>query len=221
MSQHSKQRLAALAGLVIVLAAAHPAWAQRGRGFRRLFGVPEAQLATLDEVQTELKMTDEQKTRVAEINDELGEKRRELWGTGFEGWSEIRPRMEGLNRDASESVDKVLDPAQRQRLQEIAIQQNGPRALDNPEVVAELGLSDEQKAKLAAAGEENSEAFEKSFAESGREDWRQKAGELADEADKRLLGVLTDEQKSKFKQMEGKEFEVDLSQLFRGGRGGR
>ena len=221
MCQQSKRRLAALAGVVIVLAAAYPAWAQRGRGFRRMFGVSEAQLATLDEVQAELKMTDEQKTRVAEINDELGEKRRELFGTGFEGWSEIRPRMEELNRDASESVDKVLDPAQRKRLQEIAIQQNGPRSLGDPDVVAELGLSDEQKTKLAAAVEENSQAFEKAFAESGREDWRQKAGELADEADKRLLGVLTKEQQAKFEHMEGKEFEVDLSQLFRGGRGGR
>ncbi len=221
MSQQSIWRLVALAGVVIVLAAADPSWAQRGRGFRRIFGVSEAQLATLDAVQAELKMTDEQKTRVTEINDELGEKRRELFGTGFEGWSEIRPRMEGLNRDASESVDKVLDPAQRKRLQEIAIQQNGARALGDFDVVAELGLSDEQKTRLAAAVEENSQAFEKAFSESGREDWRQKSGELADAADKRLLSVLTKEQQSKFQLMEGKEFEVDLSQLFRGGRGGR
>ena len=55
----------------------------RPRRFRRLFGVAKAQLATLPEVQTELKMTDEQKTRVAEINDQLGEDRRALWGTGF------------------------------------------------------------------------------------------------------------------------------------------
>jgi Spy/CpxP family protein refolding chaperone len=191
--------LAALVGVAIVLAAAHPAWAQRGRGFRRMFGVSKAQLASLPEVQDELKMTDEQKTRVAEINDELGEN----------------------NREASANVDKDLDAKQRKRLQEISIQQNGPRALNDPDVVAELGLLDEQKVKLTAAGEENSQSFEKAFAESGRDDWRQKAGELADEADKRLLSVLTKDQQAKFKQMEGKEFEVDLSQLFRGGLGGR
>jgi hypothetical protein len=118
-------------------------------------------------------------------------------------------------------VDEALEPPQRKRLQEISIQQNGPRALHDPDVVAELGLSDEQQAKLAAAGEENNQAFEKAFAESGRDDWRQRAGELADEADKRLLGVLTKEQQAKFEQMKGAEFDVDLSQLFRGGRGPR
>ena len=213
MAWQLNRRLAAAVCLVIVL----PAWAQRGRGFRRLFGISQAQLASLPEVQTELKMTDEQKTRVAEINDELGEDRRELWGTGFDRWSEIRGRMERLNSAASQHVDEALDPIQRKRLQEISIQQNGPRALHEPDVVAELGLSDEQQAKLATAGEENNQAFEKAFAESGREDWRQRAGELADEADKRLLGVLTKQQQARFEQMQGEEFDVDLSQLFRGG----
>ena len=217
MAWQLNRRLAAAVCLVIVLAAAHPAWAQRGRGFRRLFGISQAQLASLPEVQTELKMTDEQKTRVAEINDELGEDRRELWGTGFDRWSEIRGRMERLNSAASQHVDEALDPIQRKRLQEISIQQNGPRALHEPDVVAELGLSDEQQAKLATAGEENNQAFEKAFAESGREDWRQRAGELADEADKRLLGVLTKQQQARFEQLQGEEFDVDLSQLFRGG----
>ena len=221
MARPLNRTLAAVVCLVVMLTTVHPAWAQRGRGFRRLFGISKAQLASLPDVQAELKMNDEQKTRVAEINDELREDRRELWGTGFGRFSEIRSELEQLNRDASASVDKVLEPPQRKRLQEISIQQNGPRALEDPEVVAELGLSDEQKTKLAAASEENSQAFEKTFAESGREDWRQKSGELADQADKRLLSVLTPEQQTQFKQLEGEAFDVDLSQLFRGGRGPR
>ena len=88
---------------------------------------------------------------------------------------------------------------------------------NDPDVVAELGLSDEQKAKLAAADEENNKAFEKAVEDSGRDDWRQRAGELGEEADKRLLGVLTEEQQKQFEAMEGEEFNVDLSQLFRGG----
>jgi len=221
MARRFERGLAAAVCLLVVLVTVDSASAQRGRGFRRMFGASNAQLASLPEVQTELKMTDEQKTRVTEINDKLGEDRRELFGTGFDHWNEIRGRVEQLNRDASQQVDGLLDPAQRKRLQEISIQQNGPRALRNSDVVAELGLSDEQKTKLAAADEENNKAFEKAVEESGHDDWRQRAGELGEEADKRLLGVLTADQQKKFDQMRGEEFNVDLSQLYRGRRGGR
>jgi hypothetical protein len=215
------QALAAAFVLATMLSAVDSAWAQRGRGVRRIVGVSKAQLASLPDVQAELKMTDEQKKSVAEINDQLGEDRRELWGTGFDRWTEIRGRVKQLNVAASKKIDELLDSVQRKRLQEILIQINGPRALEDSDVVAELGLSEEQKAKLAAADEANMQAFEKSVRESGQDDWRQRAGELTDEADKRLLAVLDEKQQATFKQMEGEPFEVDLSQLFRGRRGNR
>jgi hypothetical protein len=222
MSRQCQRLWAVVVMLVVVLAVAESASAQGGRGsFRRLFGVAKAQLATLPEVQTDLKMTDEQKTRVAEINDQLGEDRRALWGTSFGRYSEIRGDLEKLNTEASANLDKVLDESQRKRLQEISIQQNGARSLHEDDVIAALNLSDEQQAKLKTAGEENSKAIEKAFSEGGRENWRERAGELAEQSDKRLLGVLTDEQKTKFEAMKGTELAVDLSPIFRRGRGPR
>lgn len=220
MARHVGGGLALVVCLAVVALVVESAWAQRGRGFRRTIGVSKAQLASLPEIQSELKMSDEQKTRVAEINDQLRDGRREIFGTGFDKWNEIRGRVEQLNRDASKEVDGLLDPAQRKRLQEINIQQNGPRVLNDPDVIAELGLSDEQKAKLAVADEENTKAFEKAVEEMGREDWRQKAAELGEAADKRLLGVLTAEQKKQFEALAGEQFNVDISQIFRGHRGG-
>ena len=147
--------------IVLGLAASQTALAQRGggRGFGRLFGgVPKAQLATLEQVQTELKLTDEQKTQVADISDQLREDRRELFGSGFGQFSEIRSQMEDLNRKASAEVDGKLDDAQKQRLQEIAIQVNGPAALNDPSVVDKLSLSDEQKKKLEEVRSDNNKA---------------------------------------------------------------
>jgi hypothetical protein len=213
--------LAAVVCLLLLAVCVDSAWAQRGRGFRRMFGISKAQIASLPEVQTELKMTDEQKSRVDEINGQLGEDRRELFGTGFDRWNEIRGRVEQLNRDASKQVDDLLDEPQRKRLLEISIQQNGPRALNDPDVIAELKLSDEQKAKLAAADDDNNKAFEKAVEDSGRDNWRQRVGELGEEADKRLLGVLNEDQQKQFEKLGGEPFNVDLSQLFRGRRGGR
>lgn len=220
MARYLTRGLAFGVCLAVVAMMVDSAWAQRGRGFRRMFGVSKAQLASLPEVQTELNLNDEQKTQVAEINEELRDGRREIFGTGFDKWNEIRGRVEQLNRDASQKVDDLLDPAQKKRLLEINIQQNGPRALNDPDVIAELGLSDEQKAKLAAADEENNQAFEKAVEESGRDDWRQRAGELSEASDQRLLGVLSDDQKKQFEAMAGEPFNIDLSQLFRGRRGG-
>lgn len=221
ISKSTKCLLAVVVGLSISAVLSEPAFAQRGRGFRRMFGVSRAQLASLADVQKELNMTDEQKTRVAEVNDRLRDERRELFGTTFDGWSKVQPQLEELNNKASQEVNEVLEPAQRKRLQEIAIQQNGPRALQDPDVVVELALSDEQKAKLAAAVAENTKAFETGFGEASRETWRERAGELADQADQRLLGVLTDEQKTKLDELKGEPFEVDMSQFFRRGRGDR
>ncbi|MGD9634205.1 MAG: hypothetical protein AB7G28_25550 [Pirellulales bacterium] len=217
--QRSVIRLSAIAvGMLIVWMTVEPAWAQRGRGFRRLFGVSRAQLASLPDVQKELNMNDTQKTRVDEVNNQLRNDRHELLGTTFESWSTVQPRMDELNNQASEKVNAVLEPAQRKRLQEIAVQQNGPRSLQDPEVVAELSLSPDQKTKLTEVVAENTKTFEAAFGESNWDTWRERSGQLADEADQRLLGVLTPEQQTKLDSLKGEPFEVDMSQFFRRGR---
>jgi hypothetical protein len=218
MSRQLIRVFAVVLGVLVLWATVEPAWAQRGRGFRRLFGVPRAQLAALPDVQTELSLTDEQKTIVTDVNDQLRQDRRDLLGTGFDGWSAIQGRMEQHNNEASKKVNDALDPEQRKRLQQISIQQNGPRSLQEADVVAELGLSDEQKTKLAEAVSENTKAFESGFSGGDRDSWRQRAGELAEQADQRLLGVLTDQQQAKLEELKGEPFDIDMSQFRRGRR---
>jgi len=219
MCRESHRRVASrgIAPTVVLIVCAvliEPAGAQRGRGFRRLFGISSAQLASHPDVQTELQMNDEQKTRVAEVNDELRDGRRELWGTTFDNLRNVQNQMEELNRVASQKVNDLLEPAQRKRLLEITIQQNGPRSLQDPEVVRELGLSDEQKTKLAEVVAENNKAFESGFGQATREEWRERANLLADEADRRFLGILSSDQKAKLEELKGQAFEADLSQFF-------
>ena len=151
-----------------------------------LSGTSKAELATLGEVQVELKLTDEQKARIAEIHDDLRDDLRAMFGTSFDKFSEIFVRWEKLNRDFAQKVDDSLDEAQRKRLQEIAIQQNGPRSLHDPAVVAALGFCDEQQTRLAAVRDENRRDFEAAFAQYGRE-WRRQAPDLVDKFDERLL----------------------------------
>jgi hypothetical protein len=227
MARLLNQGLAVVICLLMVSALAQPATAQRGggRGFGRLFnGTPKAQLATLAEVQADLKLTDKQKTDILLINEKLRDDRRGLFGGGFGQFSQIRDDMEKLNREASADVDAKLDDAQKQRLQEIAIQVNGSAALSDPSVVEKLNLSPEQKDKLAQVRADNNKAVEEAMADFGdlsREERREKFRTLAETADTNLMGVLTDEQKTEFDAMKGKELDLDLSPLSgRGGRGG-
>ena len=208
--------LAVCIGGVIALTMTESVFAQRGgRGFRWMFGISKAELASLPEVQDELKLSDEQKTRITEIHDGLRDRRREMFGTGFGRFDEIWQRSDQLNRDASQTVDEVLDDSQRTRLQQIAIQQNGPRSLHDPQVVAALGLSDEQSKKLAQVRDENTQEFENAIRQFGRE-WRQQAGDLAAKSDERLLAVLADEQRDQFEALKGEPLEIQ-----RWRRGGR
>ena len=216
----------AVIGLGLATAMAEDASAQgRGRGFGRGFPRSKADLAAIEPVQAELKLTDEQKTQAEEIGDQLRSDRRDLFQGGFGRFSEIRGEMDELNRKASDEVMQLLDESQQKRLLGIAIQANGSTELSDPAVVEQLQLSDEQTSKLAEVESANSQTMADMFADAGqlsRDEWRSKARELRDKADEERLAVLTDEQKAQFKQMGGEPFEIDWSQ-FRGrfGRGGR
>jgi serine/threonine protein kinase len=72
--------------------------------------------------------------------------RRELSRLGPE---EKRKRLEETTRALEKAVADHLSAAQVKRLRQIALQQRGLRAFNDPEVVAALGLTDEQKAAIA------------------------------------------------------------------------
>ena len=109
------RKLTLVVGVLVVWATVEPACAQRGRGFRRLFGVSRALLASHPDVQAELKMTGEQKTRVTEINNQLHDERHEVLGTAFEGWSSVQPRLEELQSQSVSESQRGTRPRAAQK----------------------------------------------------------------------------------------------------------
>jgi Spy/CpxP family protein refolding chaperone len=211
-----------LIGLALLLAASQSALAQRGpggggRNFGRLMGGwSKAALATLPDVQAELKMTDEQKTKTTEIYDKLASDLRELFGSSFGKFTETMDERDKFNREASAEVNKLLEPDQQKRLQEIAVQLNGPRVLYDASVVEQLQLTDEQKKQLDEAREDNSKRIAEVFSKQlSRDERREEFRKLAEEGDAKLLAVLTDEQSKKFDEMKGTPIDIDLSPLAR------
>jgi Spy/CpxP family protein refolding chaperone len=229
MSRFTGRVLGSLAALAIVVALAQVAEAQReggrrgGRGFGRMgFGVSPVQLAAeSEEVQGALKLTDDQKTKIVEINDELTDARRDL----FQGGGGSREEREKLNADAAAKLAEVLDEGQQKRLMGIQIQVNGANSLLDSAIAKVLNVTDDQQTQLSEVRDDNMEAMGEAMRDLrdqdlSREEMTAKMQELRTESDKKLLAVLTSDQQTQYEELKGDPVEVDMSQFrFGGGRG--
>jgi Spy/CpxP family protein refolding chaperone len=222
MFRSPQRTLICLTACGVLLIAASTASAQR-RGFGRMFGAtPAVTLAQLEEVQTELKLTDEQKGKVTKLNADLGEERRAAREDSAGDFEKMRKEVALLNAEFDKEWHAALDEAQQKRSQEIYLQVNGPVALTDEPIAKALAITDEQKGKLETALDESRaksrEAFQ-NFQSLSDEERAKKSEEVSKARDESLLAVLTDEQKKQFEEMHGAKLEVDLSKLPRpGGR---
>ena len=201
-------------GAAVVAAIATPAWAQgRGRGGLRQGNVAPIQLLKLDEVQADLKLTDDQKKNVAAEQETFMKSRREIFGAADKDSGERGPKMKELNDTTSKALASVLDEGQQKRLKEIVLQVNGAAELDNEELAAELKITPEQNKQLAEIRKANAKARRdalKVLADGGAGNRNEIIAKLQVEGDAKLLAVLTDEQRSQFEAKQGKKLELKL-----------
>lgn len=254
--QLSRFSLATVTLAALILTA--PAFAQdrggrggRGGGFGRGFGgfgggrgMDKTMLLRSDQVREELKVTEEQGTKV----DEILASYREASRGGFEGfpgrdaaeeeiakWREEREKQTAaLLKETSKKLDEVLTKEQNWRLNEIVLQQQGIDGLVSERVVAALELSEEQVGKIKASLEDRDTKLRElgGFGRRRRgggdeggdrpnfEEIREKMTALRTDAEKSVMAVLSDKQKEGYAKLKGAEFELDRRALFGGGRGG-
>ena len=211
-----------------------------GRGFGRGGMMSKTMLLGSSQVQTELKLTDEQKSQVDTISREA----RETMFSSFQGFgnirdlpeqertakfAEAREKMQVAEKATNEKVAGVLDDAQEKRLNEIQLQVQGPTALSNDELAGKLNLTAEQKQKvkdiLAAQRQVREELtggdnLSREERRAKYDENRTKLEDLSKETDKGIVDVLTDPQKEQWSQMKGAAFELDRSTI-QFGRGRR
>jgi hypothetical protein len=233
--------------LMAAMAQAQPPGQGRGRGqgfggfggFGRGFGMGYGQLVGIEEVQTELKVTEDQKTALEKQADER-RAAREQQGQGGRGFGDFQnlteeernERIAQFRKDAAEREKKtreqiatVLDDAQMKRLREIWVQTLGVGALSNEEVAAELKITDLQKEEIADTQQEaGGEMFEKlrelGQQQDGDEAARNaKRDELRKEMEEKVLANLNDDQRKQFEAMKGTKFDLPRSAFGFGGRG--
>lgn len=230
MKTFAKMTVLALAFL-LVCDAVGMAQRRRGRGFG-FRPLDAASLAGLEQVQNELKVTDEQKSKIDDIVGLYRDDRRQLF-SGLRDVSreeraqkmdELRSQFDQMAAAAEKKVDAVLNDEQRKRLQEIVVQVLGGRALERADVTAALALNDEQKKKIKAVFESEDQRRRDLFEQARdgnlqREQIFTKFRELQTTINTEALAVLTDEQKAEFEQMKGAAFELQRPE--RRGRGRR
>ncbi|MFN8854010.1 MAG: Spy/CpxP family protein refolding chaperone [Planctomycetaceae bacterium] len=225
----------------------------QGRGgFGGGFGGPPGAggvgaLLLMEEVQSELKLTDDQKSKLREAREELrgeaGGRRGGAPGGGanFRDMSQeerqkfmedARKRMQEQAKKSEELARKVLTPEQMTRLNELRVQQEGVRALSRTEVAMALMLTDAQKEAIGdileqarpqrGPGGGGPGGGGRGASAEEREKARAEAAERTRKTQADIEAVLTDTQKAEWTKLQGAKFTFPERPAFgAGGRGGR
>jgi len=253
------------AGVAVVMGSMiAPAMAQRpeggqGRGGRGGFGggmfggggpqITVFSAVQAEAVQKELAVTEEQKTKLTALSEEVRNAMRELRPMGGGRGEGERPSREEMEKTMAEyrtKADKlvaekkvnlasIISADQMTRLEQIVLQAKGGDALTDAAVQAKLMVNDEQKAKLASVssefGTKEREAmtglFQRREGGEGRGGFdpeaMRAAGEkraaLQKEKETALVAVLTDAQAEQFDMLKGKAF-AEIDAVRRAGFGG-
>jgi len=204
-------KLALAFGLVALTAA--PALAQGRGGFMG----GGAMLLTNKSVQTELKATEDQTSKLTTLAEEIRGKQREAF-QGLQDLSddERRTKMQEIQKTIQADIDKglgdILKADQIKRFHQIQLQQAGATGLLQARVDEALKLTDEQKGKIRDINQETMtqmQGLREEF-QNDREGAMKKVAEIRKSANEKALAVLTDSQKTTYKGLVGSPFEIKI-----------
>jgi serine/threonine protein kinase len=160
----------------------------------------------------DLGLSEEQRARTAE----LWRSHREQAMKRFEGYGSLSPaerqqRFVKLARDDEAAVAQILTPAQLRRLAQIALQLQGPAALRQAHIAADLKLTAAQKEQIRAI---EAKMFSGPLGPPpggrGQGDPHKAHEERLRVANERIQAVLTTEQAKQWREMTGQPFKGPL-----------
>ena len=171
-------------------------------------------------IQEDLKLDNDQIEEVKEAYQEVSKARRGIFQKlrGLkpeERQKKMQESMKKFNTDSAAKAKEILDDKQYARLQQIMVQMQGTRALQNPEIQKKLKVTEDQTKKIAdvqkSVQEKRRKIMQDLRANGGRIDFkkfREKTQELNKQIEKNTLEVLTKEQREQFEKMKGKKIDL-------------
>ncbi len=198
--------------LGLLATTAGTASAQDGRDLRQGI-ISGFMLLTQKSVQKELKLSDDQ---IKKLEAALAKQKEIYQGLGDLDAKERAKKLAQLSVAGEKAISETLKPEQIKRFVEISRHHEGlhqsVEAKDG-EVAAALRLTDDQKAKIKTIGEElGTEVREAVKAAAGdRTKMAAKMQDLRKSGDEKLMKLLTDEQKTKWRELIGEPFKGELT----------
>jgi Spy/CpxP family protein refolding chaperone len=206
---------------VQLLPAQPPEGGPRGR-WGGMMGMGPLAMLNSEQVQKELKLTDDQIKKVTDLGKQMREKHQADFAKLRDlDDSERRAKMDELMKTVGEESKKslagVLKPEQEKRLHQLQMQREGAQAFLNPEVQSELKLTGEQKDKIKTITDDENKEMTELFQGGGFRENRQKIQTIRKESLENVTAVLTDSQKKTWKEMTGEPFHFEMGQRRGGG----
>ncbi len=209
-----KRLLARIAcALCILSLSSGVAWGQRGGG-RGQGPRARFELATLSEVQSELKLTDDQMKLAKDLLAKQREKR-QSFGQGSD-MQTMRAEMAKMNAELDTEFMAKLDEKQNARMHGLIAQVNGAAALMDPAISKALGVTDEQMKKLKATNDTNMTARREAmagFQDMSPEQRQEAMAKNTEKENKLLLADVGDDVKKKFEDLKGTALTIDQAPL--------
>ena len=215
------RKFATLLFITAVLAALGAAQGGRGGGFG-----PQTpySLVTRKDVGKELKLTDDQASKLRLAQDDIGQQRRQAFQDSQGDMDAMMKAMAKLNDSLAVSDKAILNADQFKRLLEIFVQRAGTMAVVDADVQKTLKLNDDQVKQIMDLQDKQNAANRSLFqkVQSGEIDRADVGGMMQKntEALKTAIEkVLTDENKTRLKAAGGAPFTFDKDEPFGGGFG--
>jgi hypothetical protein len=168
-----------------------------------------AMLLRQESVQKDLKLSDEQIKKAEDVSEQMREKFQDAFS--LEG-EERGKKLQELRKENEKALSEILKPEQWKRLKQISYQQQGASAFADPEVAKALQLTDTQKEQIQKINQEMFGQMRELF-QSGTppdEETRRKMTELRTATAEKIMKILTNDQKTKWKDMQGQPFKGEI-----------
>ncbi len=220
------KKILSLAAVAVLSGTAFGQGMRGGAGMMRMMQGTTAQSLMLlrrEDVQSEIKMTDDQKGKLDSLQSGAQDKFRAAFANmrqnaGGGGDPEAMMKaaqttMAALFEDLSKDALAILEPDQKKRLKELVVQAQGTLAVLQPDVDKEIGgLTPGQKAQIDDLQRRQDEANRNLIeqvqgGEIDREDMGNKMEANRKIMDQAVGKLLTEPQRAKLKEMSGKAFE--------------
>jgi hypothetical protein len=172
-------------------------------------------------VQKELKLSEEQKSKVYSFAKKATQRNRELMQTiAFGGGGNPQAMMEAslqIRQEIDQGIAQILDLKQKERFEQIVLQSEGPLAVARPEIAAKLKMSETQQNYVRGVMIEMRRELMMTIRQGAAigqfnaSQVREFAAQLRKEAVKQISQVIDRKQQKTFNSMLGAPF--DLSKL--------